>query len=92
MDPKLLATTALTVFLAEMGDKTQLATFSLASSGGSKWSVFLGSALGLVAAAGVAVLAGELVGRYVPAVWIRRAAGALFIALGAVYLFSKAEA
>ena len=90
MDWKLLASTFAAVFLAEMGDKTQLATMSLAA-GGSRWSVFAGAALALVLTSAVAVLAGEVVARVVPAVWIRRGAGLLFLALGALYLFGRGE-
>lgn len=91
MDWRLFAATFLAVFLAEMGDKTQLATMSLAASG-SRWVVFAASALALVAASAVAVLAGEVVARYVSPLWIRRAAGALFVVLGIVFLFGRADA
>jgi len=90
MDWKLLGSTFAAVFLAEMGDKTQLATMSLAA-GGSRWVVFAGAALALVATSAVAVLAGEAVARVVPPIWIRRAAGLLFLVLGALYLFGKGE-
>jgi uncharacterized membrane protein YfcA len=39
----------------------------------------------------VAVVAGGAIGRYVPAIWIKRAAGVLFIVLGCVFLLSRAE-
>ncbi len=92
MEWKLLASTFVAIFLAELGDKTQLATFSLAAGAGSRWSVFLGASLALVAASAVAVLAGEAVSRAVPLHWLRRAAGALFLVLGLVFLVgSKAE-
>ncbi len=90
MDWKLLASTFAAVFLAEMGDKTQLATMSLAA-GGSRWAVFVGAALALVLTSAVAVLAGEVVARVVPPIWIRRGAGLLFLVLGALYLFGKGE-
>ena len=64
MDWKLVGSTFLAIFLAEMGDKTQLATMSLAA-GSSRWAVFAGSALALVATSAVAVLAGEAVSRVV---------------------------
>jgi putative Ca2+/H+ antiporter (TMEM165/GDT1 family) len=86
-----MISTFLAIFLAEMGDKTQLATMSLSATGQSKWMVFFGAALALVASTAVAVLAGDVVARYVPAHWIRRAAGALFIGLGAMMLLSKGE-
>lgn len=85
MDWKLALTTFVTVFLAEMGDKTQLATLSFASSG-SRVAVFVGSAVALIATTAIAVLAGGIVARHVPPVWIRRAAGALFLLLGVVFL------
>lgn len=87
MDYKLLASTFAAVFLAEMGDKTQLATFALAS-GGSKTAVFIGAALALVATSAIAVLAADVVGRYVPEVWLQRGAGVLFIVLGVGYLLN----
>ena len=86
MDWKLFGSTFLAVFVAEMGDKTQLATLSLASSGSSRWTVFGASALALVSTSAIAVIAGEAVARYVPPIWIKRAAGALFIVLGVLML------
>ena len=88
MDWKLFASTFVAVFLAEMGDKTQIATMSLSGASSSRWSVFAGSALALVATSAIAVLLGGVVSRYVPAIWVKRAAGAVFIVLGVVYLAS----
>jgi len=90
MDWKLFASTFAAIFLAEMGDKTQLATLSLAA-GGSRWVVFAASAAALVATSAIAVLAGEAVSRAVPPVWIRRAAGALFLVLGVLFLLGKGD-
>jgi putative Ca2+/H+ antiporter (TMEM165/GDT1 family) len=90
MDWKLFASTFAAILLAEMGDKTQLATMSLAAAG-SRWSVFAGAALALVLTSAVAVLAGEAVTRVVLSLWIRRGAGLLFLALGALYLFGRGE-
>lgn len=91
MDWKLFASTFAAVFLAEMGDKTQLATMSLAASG-SRWVVFGASALALVATSALAVLAGDIVARYVSPLWVRRAAGALFVVLGLMFLFGREDA
>jgi len=88
VDWKLFTSTFVAIFLAEMGDKTQLATLSAASGGASRWIVFAGAALALVATTAVAVALGEGVSRVVPPVWTKRAAGALFIVLGALYLWS----
>lgn len=86
MDWKLFASTFVAVFLAEMGDKTQIATMSLSGAASSRWSVFAGSATALVATSAIAVLLGAVVSRYVPAMWVKRAAGAVFIVLGVLYL------
>lgn len=86
MDWKLIATTFVTIFLAELGDKTQLATLSLAADGTSKRSVFLGSAAALVATSAIAVVGGEMIARVIPPIWIKRVAGALFVVLGALML------
>ena len=90
MDWKLLATTFGAVFIAELGDKTQLATLSLATGKVNRLSVFLGSASALVCTSLLAVLAGEIISRYVPPQYLRRGAGAIFIVLGLLYIFRKA--
>jgi putative Ca2+/H+ antiporter (TMEM165/GDT1 family) len=83
MDLKILLTTFGMVFLAELGDKTQVATFCLsADCEGSRWSVFLGSAAALVLSALLAVLFGDALGRMIPPVAIKLAAGAFFLAAG----------
>ena len=88
MDWKILASTFGVVFLAELGDKTQLATFGVAAgSGGKRWAVFAGSALALVASSAIAVVAGSMIGDVVPARWLERAGGVAFVALGAWMLW-----
>jgi putative Ca2+/H+ antiporter (TMEM165/GDT1 family) len=89
MDWKLLATTFGAVFVAELGDKTQLATLSLSSGKVNRLSVFIGSASALVCTSLLAVLAGEIISRHVPPQYIRRGAGAIFIVLGLLYIFRK---
>lgn len=89
MDWKLFLTTFGAIFVAEMGDKTQLATLSLSASGASRWVVFAGSALALVATSAVAVVFGEAIARAIPPIWIKRAAGVIFLVLGCLYLFGK---
>ena len=86
MDWKLFASTFGAIFLAELGDKTQLATLSLSAGNRAKWVVFAASALALVTTSAIAVLAGEGLSRAVPPLWIKRAAGALFLVLGALFL------
>jgi putative Ca2+/H+ antiporter (TMEM165/GDT1 family) len=91
MDWKLFASTFGAIFIAEMGDKTQIATMALAGTGSSRWVVFAGAALALIATSVIAVLLGAVVNRYVPEIWIRRAAGATFLVMGVLFLLSKAE-
>ena len=91
MDVKLYFSTFMAIFLAEMGDKTQLATLSLAAGAKSRWAVFLGAATGLVLTSALAVLGGDIVSRFIPAVWIRRGAGILFLVLGVLYLLNIGE-
>lgn len=91
MDWKLFATTFGAIFLAELGDKTQLATLSLSAGASSRWIVFAGAALALVATSALAVLLGEALTRAIPPVWIRRGAGTLFVFLGVLFLLSKPD-
>jgi putative Ca2+/H+ antiporter (TMEM165/GDT1 family) len=89
MDWKLAVTTFGAVFLAELGDKTQLATLAFATSGRSRWAVFLGAACALVATSAIAALAGEAVTRAVPPVILRRVSGVAFVAIGFWVLWSS---
>jgi putative Ca2+/H+ antiporter (TMEM165/GDT1 family) len=83
MDFKLLATVFGTVFLAELGDKTQLATLLFAAkSPAGLWTVFIGASLALVLASAIGVLAGDLVARFVDPRYLSYVAGVGFIAVG----------
>lgn len=88
MDWKLLSTTFAAVFIAELGDKTQLATLSFAGSGSSRWVVFLGSASALVLSSLIAVMVGEGLARIVEPRTLQRLAGAMFFVLGGWALWS----
>ncbi|MDX2015447.1 MAG: TMEM165/GDT1 family protein [Myxococcaceae bacterium] len=92
MDWKLVGTTFAAVFIAELGDKTQLATLSFATSGQSRVSVFVGSALALVATSAIAVVGGEALARVVPPLVLQRLAGVAFVAIGAWVLVSTCRA
>jgi putative Ca2+/H+ antiporter (TMEM165/GDT1 family) len=76
------------IFLAELGDKTQLATFAFAAESTSRLAVFLGSAGALVLTSLLAVILGAAVSRVVPANFIKIGAGALFIILGGWMIIS----
>ena len=91
MDWKLLLSTFVSIFVAEIGDKTQLATLSLAAGGKSRLSVFAGSALALCATSAIAVLAGEGITRFISPLWLRQIAGAVFIAMGLLFLLARGE-
>ena len=92
MDWRILGSSFVAIFLAEIGDKTQLATLSLAAGGTSRWSVFVGSALALVATSAIAVLGGEALARVVSPSVLRRAAGVAFVLLGVFFLLRPADA
>jgi len=74
------------VFLAELGDKTQLATLSFAAASQSFWSVFLGSSLALITASLIASVLGGTIARVVPARWVGLGAGVSFLIIGAVLM------
>src|SRR4051812_45168680 len=92
VDWKLLAVTFGSVFLAELGDKTQLATLTFAAGSTSRWSVFLGSAAALVLSSAVAVIGGEAVTRVLPPVWLKRIAGGMFLLIGTWVLWTTRTA
>jgi putative Ca2+/H+ antiporter (TMEM165/GDT1 family) len=83
VNPKLFATVFATVFIAELGDKTQLATlFYAAEDRNPRLTVFLASASALVLTSAIGVLAGTAVAQYVSARTLSYVAGAGFIAIG----------
>lgn len=82
MDLKVLLTTFGMIFLAELGDKTQLATFAFAAESKSRLSVFFGSAGALVLTSLLAVAFGAAISKLVPTNYIKLGAGALFVLLG----------
>ena len=83
MDWKVFLTIFGAVFIAELGDKTQLATVLFAADKEvSKWTVFFGASLALIVASGIGVLAGGLVSEYISEKHLHYIAGAGFIAIG----------
>ena len=87
MDFKVLVTTFGMIFLAELGDKTQLATLFLAAGHRSRLAVFVGSAGALVLTSLMAVLLGTVITRVIPANYVKIGAGAFFILMGLWMLF-----
>ncbi len=87
---KAFATVFITVFIAEIGDKTQLATVLFASEAKtSKWVIFAGAALALTAAAGIGVLVGAQLERFVSPRTLKLVAGIGFIAIGIWTMVSR---
>jgi len=86
MDWKLLVTTFGSIFLAELGDKTQLATLSFAAGKSTLMPVFIGSSLALVTSSLLATLVGNTLARVLPIRWVHLGAGVIFIVLGVLLL------
>lgn len=83
MDFKVLTTVFIAVFLAELGDKTQLATMLFAADKAvSKLTVFVAASAALIVATAIGVLAGEIVSEYVSPKTLQYLAGAGFIGIG----------
>ena len=83
MDIKLLATVFGTIFLAELGDKTQLATLLFAArEGSSLGTVFIAASAALVAATAIGVAAGAIVSNYIDPRYLSYVAGSGFILVG----------
>ena len=83
MDYKVLLTVFAAVFIAELGDKTQLATMLFASDKEvSKFTVFVGASLALIIASGIGVLAGGVVSQYVSEKYLHYIAGIGFVGIG----------
>ena len=89
MELKAFLTVFAAVFVAELGDKTQLATMLFAADEQvSKWLVFAAASAALVVAAGLGVLAGGAVANVLSPRVLRLGAGIGFIAIGAFTLYT----
>ena len=90
MDPRLFATVFMTVFIAELGDKTQLATMLFAAKGDNpRLTVFAASASALVLTSAIGVIAGALLSNYISPRVLSWVAGLGFIGIG---IFTLARA
>jgi len=89
MNWKLFFVTFASIFMAELGDKTQLATISFTADNAKfKWIVFCAAAGALVATTFLGVFFGHLITRYIPPKYIKIAAGALFVIIGLFMLIN----
>ena len=78
----LLFTTFITVFLAEMGDKTQLTTITLSSTTNKPLAVFIGSSVALILATLLGALAGGSIANLIPAFLLKLLSGIVFLIIG----------
>ena len=89
IDWRVFMTTFATIFLAEMGDKTQLAAMTMAAETKKPLTVFVSAALALACVSALGVAVGGTLGHYLPLEWIRRVAALGFIAIGILILLDK---
>ncbi len=78
----LLLSTFITIFIAELGDKTQLATLTMSGSSDKPLAVFLGSSTALILASLVGALAGGSISNFVPEIILKSIASLTFLILG----------
>lgn len=86
---KLIFSTFLLVFIAELGDKTQLATMLLSAKSNSVLPIFIGASLALVLSTLIGVTAGAYITKIVPPSYIHNTAGILFLFMGILILSGK---
>jgi putative Ca2+/H+ antiporter (TMEM165/GDT1 family) len=89
MDWRVALTTFGMIFLAEMGDKTQLAAMTMAAQTKRPWAVLVGASVALACVSALGVAVGGVLGQYLPLVWIKRAAAVAFIVIGVLILLDK---
>ena len=89
MEWKIFWTAFATLFLAELGDKTQLAVIAMTAKSQAILSVFLGASLALVLVTLLGALLGGFITAYIPVEWIQRIVAVIFIAVGVLMLFGK---
>lgn len=86
---KIIFSTFIIVFLAELGDKTQLATMLLSAKSTSKLSVLIGASLALFCTSLVGVLFGSFIEKYISKNMLNTISGAVFIIVGVIILLKK---
>ena len=81
-----MGTAFLTLFLAELGDKTQLAVITMSANTESKIAVFIGASLALVLVSLLGVLVGGILSQWIPVEWLQRIVAVAFISIGILML------
>jgi putative Ca2+/H+ antiporter (TMEM165/GDT1 family) len=89
MEWRVIITTFSVIFLAEMGDKTQLAAMTMAAQTKQPWAVLIGASIALTVVSALGIAVGSALGNYLPLVWIKRAAAVAFIVIGVLILLGK---
>jgi len=89
MDWKLLATTFATIFVAELGDKTQLACVLTAADSRKPWIVFAGSSLALISTSFLGVIFAEVICNFVSPDIMKKVAAVAFVLMGVLIYFEK---
>lgn len=89
MDWKLFLTTFATLFVAELGDKTQLACMLMTAETRKPWTVFLGSSLALVTVSFLGVMLAGFVCQYISPNIIKKVAAVAFMFMGVLIFFDK---
>ena len=85
----LLLSTFLTIFIAELGDKTQLATLTISGTSNKPLAVFLGSSTALIIASLLGALAGGSISNFVPEIILKTIASLTFFIIGLRLLFNS---
>ncbi|MDD3826963.1 MAG: TMEM165/GDT1 family protein [Anaerolineae bacterium] len=86
---KVLLSTFALLFVAELGDKTQLAVISMTAKHKMPLYIFVGAALALAAVTALGVMGGELLTRVIPEAVLRKIAAVLFVGMGVLMWFEK---
>ena len=84
VDWRVVLTTFGLIFVAELGDKTQLAVLTQTCKYRRPWAVFLGASLALTAVTALGAVGGQVLGRVIPASFLQGAAALAFVAMGAL--------
>jgi putative Ca2+/H+ antiporter (TMEM165/GDT1 family) len=87
-----IVTVAIAFFMAEMGDKTQLMTVSIAAENSQPLLILLGTTAGMLVADGIGVVGGAWMCRHIPEIYIKWGAGIIFMFFGALTLYEAVPA
>ena len=89
MDWSVFSATFITIFIAEIGDKTQFAAMAAASQSKSVMSVLFATILALAVAGSLGVFAGSLLSKFIDPIKIKYLSGSAFILMGTWIILKK---